>query len=260
MVHEQQMSFKVDLNTVALTQHGQPYPGTGRFRFDPEIQNLPEMQARDRHAPFYLGFPKHKIQTYRVLQFLAKRQGNGRLALDLGCGPGPTTELLLSAGYSVAAIDFSLESLRINDENCSSDNVLFIHANLNEICLRPNSVDGVMISDVLQHLGDAATQTAFLRKAIQALRLGGWFYLSFFNVNLKNRLKADIQGAFSNGAIPYRRQTIRQVIAMLPIDARVASIIPMNIFDSTWPDRIASALPLAPYLSRMILVHGTRQP
>jgi cyclopropane fatty-acyl-phospholipid synthase-like methyltransferase len=30
--------------------------------------------------------------------------------LDLGCGPGPTTAILLATGFRVIAVDFSLTS------------------------------------------------------------------------------------------------------------------------------------------------------
>ena len=87
-----------------------------------------------------------------------------------------------------------------------------------------------MMVDFLQHLGDAATQKDFLHKAFSALKPGGWFYLTFFNTNIVNRLKGDIEGTFADGQIPYRRLSAKEVRAMLPRDVNVDTVDWSNIF------------------------------
>ncbi len=87
-----------------------------------------------------------------------------------------------------------------------------------------------MMVDFLQHLGDAATQKDFLHKAFSALKPGGWFYLTFFNTNIVNRLKGDIEGTFADGQIPYRRLSAKEVRAMLPTDVNVDTVDWSNIF------------------------------
>ena len=80
--------------------------------------------------------------------------------------------------------------------------VCFVQADLNDTFFVPDSTDVLLMADFLQHLGPEAVQRRFLRNAFEALRPGGRFYLSFFNTNLKNRLKSDINGSFADGAIP----------------------------------------------------------
>ncbi len=55
--------------------------------------------------------------------------------------------------------------------------------------------------DFLQHLGGHEARSAFLSKAFSWLAPGGYFYLSFFNFNIKNYLKGDLRGHFADGAI-----------------------------------------------------------
>jgi SAM-dependent methyltransferase len=244
---------------VVRTETGHPFVADGRLFRDPNIGFVPEMQARDQQSGHSLAFPKLKVQAYRAAQFLDRHPGNGGLVLDLGCGPGPTTALLLRAGYQAIAVDFSLESLKVNMRECGEGPAIFVHADLNKISFREESVDGLMMSDFLQHLGDHEVQRRFLTKAILALRPGGWFCLSFFNLNIKHRLRGDVAGSFADGAIPYRRLTPRIVRGLLPPQARVSAVLPMNISYNVAIDRIVSRLPLARHLARMILMRGYRR-
>lgn len=57
----------------------------------------------------------------------------------------------------------------------------------------------------------------------------GWLYLSFFNINLKNRWKRDVGGSFSEGGIRYERLNPRDVERMLPRDVSVVKRYAMNI-------------------------------
>lgn len=87
---------------------------------------------------------------------------------------------------------------------------------------------------------------------------GGRFYLSFFNLNIKNYLKGDVHGGFSGGKIRYERLTARNVIADFPADVLVDKVLPMNIVRGAALDRLLGALPLALYLSRMVVVTGRK--
>jgi SAM-dependent methyltransferase len=216
------------------------------------------MQTRDRQAAGYLLHAKHRVQAFRVGQFLARHPGPGHV-LDLGCGPGPTTKMLLAAGYRVSAIDFSMESLKINAAQCGDGPVTFVQTDLNMVDLEPESADGLMMSDFLQHLGNHEAQRAFLHKGFRALRHGGWFYLTFFNTNIKHRWRGDIVGAFAGGTMPYRRLTKSIVREMLPPEIHVRRAQPMNIANGLTADRLLCSLPFASTLSRMMLMTGYKR-
>ena len=75
-----------------------------------------EAEVRDRQAAGYLKHAKFPTQIARFKEWLASlpEELQRYPVLDLGSGPGPTTGLLLNAGFHVIAVDFSIESLRLN--------------------------------------------------------------------------------------------------------------------------------------------------
>ena len=219
-----------------------------------------EMIVRDEDAFNYLSHPKFPTQIDRVNRFVRSKseKENGGIVLDLGCGPGPTTGIVLDAGYRAVAVDFSIQSLTVNAQFCGArpDQALFVQADLNAIEFSECAFDGLMMADFLQHIGTAETQLAFLHKIFRALKPGGWFYLSFFNTCLIDKLKGDLEG--TRGNIPYRRLSLREVRGMLPECANVENESVMNIFHHPILDRVATSLPFAPLLARMAVIEGRR--
>ncbi len=219
-----------------------------------------EMMVRDQDAFNYLSHPKFPTQIDRLNRFVRSKseKENGGIVLDLGCGPGPTTGIVLDAGYKAVAVDFSIQSLAVNAQHCAArpDHALFVQGDLNTIEFSQSAFDGLMMADFLQHIGSAETQMAFLHKIFRALKPGGWFYLSFFNTSVVDRLKGDLEGR--RGNIPYRRLSLREVRGMLPKGAVAEKESVMNIFNRPRLDRVATALPLAPLLAKMAVIEGQR--
>ena len=231
--------------------------------YEPDLRSdKPEAKARDNEAHGYLAHGKFPIQIHRLECFVRRVSAErGSLpVLDLGCGPGPATQILLDAGFAVVGVDFSLQSLRLNAQHSNNrqDRVLFVQADLTRIKFAHGCAGGLMMADFLQHLGDRATQRSFLDQAFKALKPGGWFFLSFLNTNVKNWLKGDIEGFYSGGRIPYRRLTVHEVIGMLPQNVEITEVLPMNIFHSVYPDRFVAQLPLARLLARWMIICGRR--
>ena len=229
------------------------------------LAGIAEIETRDHQARGYLQHAKFPTQIARLRRFLARIPKHARTypALDLGCGPGPNTQLLVDSGYRVVAVDFSRESLLVNRESVRSvpqAEVCHVQADLKQLDLAPACTQLLLMCDFLQHLGEASVRRAFLARAFKWLQPGGYFYLSFFNLNIKNYLKGDVHGAFAAGSIQYERLVAGEVITMFPDDIAIDAITPMNIFHQALPDRLAARLPGARFLSRLMAIEGHRRP
>lgn len=222
--------------------------------------NTSESIVRDQQAAGYLRHAKLPTQIARATQFLSTKSAGPLPILELGCGPGPMTRLMVERGFKVIAVDFSAESLRLNAESCRGcgPEPEFIHADVREMDFTQRRVGGLMMADLLQHLGDLGIQRAFVERIFSVLAPGGWFYISVFNLNVKNRIRGDVVGSFANGAIHYRRSTRREALSLLPDSAIVERVYPMSIFHTPRLDRFAASLPFAQLLARMTAIYGKR--
>lgn len=234
----------------------------GIVRYTPQqtLAAIPEVDARDRQAAGYLAHSKFPTQLARFDRFLERPHTVNGPVYELGCGPGPFTSKLTERGYDVVAVDFSVRSLEINRASLSTqgaDRAAFVHADVNALRMAPESTDLLLMCDFLQHLGNQPVRDAFLQKAFSWLRPGGRFYLTFFNLNVKNRAKKDVRGSF--GAIPYERLRYKEVIGAFPSDIVVESAAPMNIFTSAAADRAATLLPGAALFARMMSISGAKR-
>lgn len=226
------------------------------------LEEISEVTARDNQAVGYLQHSKFPIQIFRVKQFLSglPRLAKERPVFELGCGPGPFTQMLLEQGYQVVAVDFSERSLLINrDANTAfGSKVCYVKADLNSLLMARESTNLLLMCDFLQHLGAYHKRNAFLAKAFEWLAPGGSFYLTFFNFNIKNYLKGDLHGSFAGGAITYERLLYKEVLRALPRNIKVDWVVPLNIFHSVVSDRLASGLPGAKYVARMMGISGRK--
>ena len=81
--------------------------------FDDAVFSLAEAKTRDNQAQDYLIHSKFPTQIDRMNRWMLnipKHLLDG-IMLDLGCGPGPTTKMLLDIGArNIFAVDFSIKS------------------------------------------------------------------------------------------------------------------------------------------------------
>lgn len=216
-----------------------------------------EMKTRDARAEMYLRLPKFPTQISRLRRFI-RGIARGGPVLDLACGPGPMTKILLESGFDVIGADFSARSLVVNKASCRSfaNRSAFVQADLTALQFTPGASAGLVMLDFLQLLPSMEARAEFLAKAFVALKPGGWFMLSFANINIVNRLKGDIQGSYAEGTIRYTRLSLQQVKQMLPPGMVVTDITPTNIFNGVLLDRLSAALPFSHRLARMIMLGG----
>ena len=231
--------------------------------FDKIPLSTPEVRVRDNQAEGYLMHDKFPTQISRIQRWMSNipKELLAGITLDLGCGPGPTTRMLLEVGVrNILSADFSINSLRINKDICkhNTGKPIYILQDIRGINLRESSISVLVMADFLQHITEKNERDNFINKVMKYLVPGGSFFLSFFNINIKNYLKNDIAGSFSSGKIKYERLNYKKVISSFPDNIIVDQVIPMNISNNAVFDRLLCALPFSNLFSRMIIVQGRK--
>jgi len=228
------------------------------------FDDILSVQARNNQAENYLLHAKFPTQIAVFKNWLLNLTSDmyDGTVFDFGCGPGPYTKILLENGYkNIIAVDNSLKSLVLNQQSCISlpFQPVFLLQDIRKIKLMENSVSILVMADFLQHIINVEERKSFLNYAFKSLKPGGVFFLSFFNINIKNYFKNDISGTFSNGKISYNRLNYKDVLSQFPSFVKVEKILPMNIFNNSFYDKYFCRLPLAKYFSRMIVIQGTKR-
>ena len=99
------------------------------------------------------------MNRVRIPFFVEKFKNSGNKILDIGCGGGLVSEELAMNGFSVTGIDRSINSLEIASNHWrATDNDMvapkYILGDAYKLPFDSESFDGVVISDVLEHLDD----------------------------------------------------------------------------------------------------------
>ena len=119
---------------------------------------------------------------YEILQ----REGlNPRTCVDLACGTGSVTEILLRKGLQVMGVDMSEEMLTVASQK--AEGAWFICQSLQELKL-PRAVDmAVCALDSLDYITNPEDCAEAIRRIYKALNPGGIF---IFDVNTPEKLRA----------------------------------------------------------------------
>ncbi|HLM55411.1 MAG TPA: class I SAM-dependent methyltransferase [Pyrinomonadaceae bacterium] len=113
----------------------------------------------------------------------------GRTVLEVGCGAGRFTELMLGAGARVVACDLS-QAVEANYENCRhhGDNYFVCQADVRRLPLLPASFDFVVCLGVIQHTPDPEETIAALARHV---RPGGTLVIDHYTrATPKNRAQS----------------------------------------------------------------------
>lgn len=122
-------------------------------------------------------------------EILARENVRPRTAVDLACGTGSVTALLVQKGLKVTGVDLSEEML--TEAVAKAQDLLempaFVCQNLRDLTL-PRGVDlAVCALDSLDYITDPADCAAAIRRTYRALNPGGIF---IFDVNTPEKLRA----------------------------------------------------------------------
>lgn len=149
----------------------------------------------------------------------------GELVLEVGCGAGRFTEVLLEAGARVVAVDAStaVDACR---ETCSDHpRLAIVQADLHALPFRPGSFDRVFCYGVLQHTPDP--EAAF-RALVEQVRPGGLIAADVYR-HLPYIDRASAKILWRPLTRRMRRERLRKIIEWyiprwLPIDNRLRRV------------------------------------
>jgi SAM-dependent methyltransferase len=157
----------------------------------PVVKNVPRFVPPDNYAAAFglqwTTFRKTQLDSYTGTTIsrdrLARCLGGpiegvkGKTVLEVGCGAGRFTELLLDAGAHVFACDLSL-AVEANYENCgSAENYFVCQADARAIPVESHSFDVVVCLGVIQHTPNSEETIAALTRYVKA---GGTLVLDHY--------------------------------------------------------------------------------
>jgi SAM-dependent methyltransferase len=121
---------------------------------------------------------QHTTGMFKTISGFTAQTLQGKTVLDIGCGPGRFTDVALSMGATVIALDYSsaIDAAKANFNGKDAD-VLFIQGDALQLPIRTNSLDYAFTIGVLHHTPSPVTG---VREAHRVLRGGGQFAIRVY--------------------------------------------------------------------------------
>jgi len=143
--------------------------GIPRFTSDASYVANNFGKLREKHATLQLDSKNETSDRRKTILGRTKWPSHffkNKAILECGCGAGPDTEILLSLGARVIAVDMA--GVDIAKKNIGiNDNVQFIQASILDLPLKMKSFDIVFCHRVLQHTPNPAETLSYLLKFVK---------------------------------------------------------------------------------------------
>lgn len=183
---------------------------TGGKSDDPALQyKLNDMQARDEQVADYDRM--WYLNWFGVVEIpLTIRQldpGPEHTVLEAGCGTGRMTPEFARNCGRLIAVDFSIESLRLNAAKMKAAgirNIDYVQADICSLPFRTNAFDRVVSGGVLGDLPSAETRDGAVRDMARVLRPDGRLVISAYKYSLLERLWGRKEGEHAGGIYFFR--------------------------------------------------------
>ncbi len=181
--------------------------------------HLAHLQAMETQHFWYIG------RRALILDWLARNKMDAaQLIVDIGSGASITSRLLREAGYPVVALDYYASGLQAQ----VGTGLPLVQANATQLPFAPQSIDAVMLLDVLEHTDDAALLAGIAR----ALPPGGlilvtvpafpflWSYRDTAAGHLRRYTRRSLHAALLNAGFVVEDSAYYQFTGML-----IASVV-----------------------------------
>jgi 2-polyprenyl-3-methyl-5-hydroxy-6-metoxy-1,4-benzoquinol methylase len=114
---------------------------------------------------------------------------DGRVIGSIGCGMGATERVLVEQGREVLGVDISPEAIAVASKRLTK---AWVVSPDDMTPFAPESLDGLILADVIEHLPMARERLASFTRAV---RPGGWVVISVPNMRcLKVLLQFEVRG------------------------------------------------------------------
>jgi len=135
--------------------------------------------AKVQFEGFNVGRPMqgHTARMFKSITQFNDEEMEGRLVLDVGCGPGRFSDVCLNSGAKVISLDYS-SAIDIAKGNFSNkNNILFLQADALNLPIKDNSVDLAFSIGVLHHTPEPERGVS---QAFRVLKKGGVFAVAVY--------------------------------------------------------------------------------
>lgn len=161
------------------------------FALKPSLNDLSiydTAQWWDDDSPFVI---LRRMNDVRVPFFLSRfpSKRHHPVIVDAGCGGGLVAEAIAQAGFAVTGIDISAPSIAVASAHAPpSLNLTYIVGSVYRLPFESDSVDVVIISDVLEHLSDVPAAVSEIFRVLKpngvlvfdTIARTWWSYLSTY--------------------------------------------------------------------------------
>ena len=122
----------------------------------------------------------HTKNMFNIITGFSEEMLIGKTVLDLGCGPGRFTDVALSMGASVVALDYSSAIDAAKENFSKNSDILFLQADALQLPLKDNTIDFSYTIGVLHHTPEPAKG---VHEAQRVTRKGGQFAIRVYTAN-----------------------------------------------------------------------------
>lgn len=178
--------------------------------------------------------------------------------LELGCGKGPWTLLLLELGFKVTAVDFSPKSLQILEKRAASLGFSNQLETIEKDITKPFDLKGfdrVFCIDTLHHISDPAEVVSFMAEAVKPggkvsvlepnpFNLWWWVGAPIFDKYYDLKIESGMIKTSPNKLKSYFEKA----------DLSKIEVAPLELFPIVSPDRLRSIIEIENFLFRIPFV------